>query len=93
MASSLQMSQSHDGNQIPDVEAPRGRVEAAIGNGRRRGEHLTGAFGVLEKKPAPRELIEIGSYDHSSKILGLAEWGQSRLCSRFPVPVVASPAG
>ena len=48
VASSLQMSQSHDRNQIPNMEAPRRRVESAVGNDRPRGEHLTSAFGVLK---------------------------------------------
>src|SRR5262249_25798778 len=91
VASSLQMSQTHDGNQIADAEASCRGVEPAVGDDRPCGEHLAHAFGVLKEQPAPRELIEIGSYGHSSKILGLAGRSQSRLCSRFPLPVVASP--
>jgi hypothetical protein len=58
MAGSLQVSQTHDGNEIADVEAPRRRVEPAVRNDWPRGEHCLHAFGVLIEEPAPCELVE-----------------------------------
>jgi hypothetical protein len=50
--------ESHDGNEISDVQARCTGIEAAVGRDRARGEGLPKSFGVLMEEPAPRELIE-----------------------------------
>jgi hypothetical protein len=52
------MHESHDRNEVADVQAPRTGVEAAVDGHRSGGEGLPESFGVLMEEPAPRELIE-----------------------------------
>jgi hypothetical protein len=58
VTAALEVHESHDRNEISDVQAWRARIEAAVGRDRPRGEGLPESFGVLKEEPAPRELIE-----------------------------------
>src|SRR5215204_54544 len=92
MAGSLQMSEPHDGNQVPDMEADRRGVESGVSYDRSCREHRLHAFGVLIEEPAPCELIEVVGSGHDGKISALAMIRSARCRSvlhrRFPISCI-----
>jgi hypothetical protein len=58
MGGPLEVNESHDGNQAPDVKTRGSGVEPAVGRHRVSSQHLVGPLGVLDEEPTPSQLLE-----------------------------------